>query len=91
MIIMALLELIFGILKILFGWMSLPDMPVEITEVIDQVKNYIIDGLPIIWCFFDKRITTICLGVSLAAYNFEKVYYFLMWIIAKLPIGVNKN
>lgn len=91
MIIMALLELIFGILKILFGWMNLPDMPVEITEVIDQVKNYIIDGLPIIWCFFDKRITTICLGVSLAAYNFEKVYYFLMWIIAKLPIGINKN
>lgn len=91
MIIMALLELLFGILKVLFGWLQLPDMPIEITSVIDEVKTYIIDALPIIWCFFDKKITTICLGISLACVNFEKIYYFLMWIIAKLPIGINKN
>lgn len=91
MIIMALLQFIFGTLKVIFGWLNLPDMPIEITSVIDEVKSYIIEGLPIVWCFFDKKITTICLGVSLAAMNFEKIYYFLMWILSKLPIGINKN
>lgn len=91
MILQALLEFIFGILKILFGWIDLPDMPIEITEVIDSVIGYIVDGLPIIWCFLDKRVTTVCLAIALACMNFEKVYDFTMWIISKLPIGINKN
>lgn len=91
MILLALLDFIFGILKVLFSWINLPDMPVEITSVIDQVLQYIIDGLPIIWCFLDKKVTTVCLGIALACMNFEKVYDFTMWIIAKLPIGINKN
>lgn len=91
MILLSLLELLFGILKVLFGWLSLPDMPAEITSVIDQVMVYIIDGLPIIWCFLDKKVTTVCLGISLACMNFEKIYDFLMWILAKLPIGISKN
>jgi len=77
MILLSLLELLFGIIKVLFGW--------------DTVIAYIVDGLPIIWCFLDKNITLICLGISLAVMNFEKVYDFLMWILAKLPIGINKN
>lgn len=91
MILLSLLELLFGIIKVLFGWLDLPDMPVEITSVIDNVITYVVDGLPIIWCFLDKELTLICLGISLAVMNFEKVYDFLMWILAKLPIGINKN
>lgn len=91
MIFLSLMELLFGILKVLFSWLSLPDMPVEITEVVDTVITYIIDGLPIIWCFLDKRVTTVCLGISLACMNFEKIYDFLMWILSKLPIGIHKN
>lgn len=91
MILLSLLELLFGIIKVLFSWLDLPDMPAEITDVVDTVIQYIVDGLPIIWCFLDKRITLICLGISLAVMNFEKVYDFLMWILAKLPIGINKN
>ena len=91
MIVTSLLNLIFSILKVLFGWLNLPDMPEEISSVIDTVIDYIIDGLPVIWCFLDKEVTTVCLAIALACMNFEKIYDFLMWLLAKLPIGIRKN
>lgn len=87
MIILGLLELVFGILQVLFSWLNLPDMPEEITSIIDSVVEYVVDALPLIWCFLDKDVVTVCLVISLACMNFEKVYYFLMWILAKVKLS----
>ena len=91
MILLGLLQIIFELLKILFSWLSLPDMPEQITSIIDTVIQYVIDAMPIIWVFFDKSVVTVCFIIALACMNFEKVYDFLMWILAKLPIGVNRD
>lgn len=91
MILLGLLQIIFELLKILFSWLSLPDMPEQITSIIDSVIQYVIDAMPIIWVFFDKSVVTVCFVIALACMNFEKVYDFLMWILAKLPIGVNRD
>lgn len=91
MILLALLEVIFLVLQALFSWLSLPDMPAEITGVVDTMMQYIIDALPLLWVFFDKSIVTVCLVIALACTNFEKIYDMLMWIVAKLPIGIKKN
>lgn len=91
MILMALLKLLFVVLQALFSWLSLPAMPEEITTVVDGIMQYIIDALPLIWVFFDKDVVTVCLVVVIACVNFDKVYDLLMWILAKFPIGVNKN
>ncbi len=91
MILLGLLEVIFGVLKALFSWLSLPDMPVEVSSVVDSVIGYIIDALPLLWVFFDKKVVTVCLVVALACSNFEKVYDLLMWVLAKIPIGIKKN
>lgn len=91
MIIMALLEVIFALLKVLFSWLSLPDMPKEITSVVDGIIEYIVDALPLIWVFFDKDVVTVCLVIALACSNFDKLYDLLMWILAKIPIGIRKN
>lgn len=88
MILIGLLNIIFEFLKLLFSWLSLPDMPEEITSVIDQVIQYVVDGLPILWLFFDKSFVTVCLLLVLAIYNFEKIYDFMMWLLKKLPIGI---
>ncbi len=89
MILLALLQLIFGILQVLFGWLELPDMPEEITSVLDGIIEYVVDALPLVWCFLDKNVVTVCLVISLACMNFEKIYYFLMWILAKLKLSKN--
>ena len=91
MILMALLEVLFTVLKALFSWLNLPDMPVKITSIVDNIMQYIIDALPLLWVFLDKEVVTTCLIVALACVNFERVYYMLMWILAKLPLGINKN
>lgn len=88
MIIKGILDIIFGLLKILFGWINLPDMPEVITNVIDQVVGYIVEGLPVVWVFFDKQVVSVALVLVLAIVNFDKLYYFIMWLLKKLPIGV---
>lgn len=91
MILLALLKVIFALLKVLFSWLSLPDMPQEIAGVVDEVIGYIVDALPLLWVFFDKKVVGVCLVVALACANFEKVYDLLMWVLAKIPIGIRKN
>lgn len=91
MILMALFKMLFAVLQVLFSWLSLPDFPLEITEVITEMLGYITDALPLLWLFFDKKVVTACLVIALACANFEKIYDLLMWILAKLPIGIKKN
>lgn len=91
MILLGLFNVLFAVLKALFSWLSLPDMPPEITGVVDTVMGYVVDALPLLWVFFDKSVVTVCLVVALACTNFDKIYDLLMWILAKLPIGINKN
>lgn len=91
MILLALFRLLFGVLKVLFGWLSLPDLPPEVMSVLDSMMEYIIDALPVLWLFFDKKLVGVCLAIALACTNFDKLYDMLMWILAKLPIGIHKN
>lgn len=91
MIIYGLLVIILELLKVLFGWLNLPDMPPELVVYIDNALSLISDGLPILWCYFDKNVVQVCLVIALACVAFDKVYDFLMWILAKLPIGINKE
>lgn len=91
MILLALFRLVFTVLKVLFAWLNLPDMPVEITSVVDGVVGYIIDALPLIWLFFDKSVVAVCLVIAVACMEFEKIYDLLMWVLAKIPIGIRKN
>ena len=91
MILMAFFNLVFSVLKVLFSWLNLPDMPEKITGIADQIIQYMVDALPLLWVFFDKSVVTICLVVALACTNFDKVYDLLMWVLAKIPIGIRKN
>lgn len=91
MILLGLFKVLFSVLQALFGWLNLPDMPSEITGIVDTIMGYIVDALPLLWMFFDKSVVTVCLVIALACTNFDKIYDLLMWILAKLPIGINKN
>lgn len=91
MIIMAFLNLVFSVLKVLFSWVNLPSMPVKMGEIVDTVMQMIHQGTSILFLFFDKDYVITCLTFSLAIYNFEYIYDALMWVLAKFPIGIKKN
>lgn len=91
MIIYGILSVLLELVQFLFGWLDLPDLPETITQYIDMSVQHIVDGLPILWLFFDKSVVQACLVIALACMNFDKIYDFTMWILAKLPIGIKKN
>lgn len=91
MILYGILTVILELLKFLFGWIALPDFPAELNTFIQQTLDMIKDALPLIWCFFDKSVVYTCLVIALACVNFDKLYDFTMWIVAKLPLGISKE
>jgi hypothetical protein len=91
LIIYGILSVILELLKFLFGWVQLPEFPDALTVYIDQMLGIIHDALPLVWCFFDKSVVYTCLVIALACVNFDKLYDFTMWILAKLPIGISKE
>lgn len=88
MIIEALLNLIVGLVKLLLGWINLPDLPEPVTAALDTLFGYMGSALSLLWFFFDRNFVLACVPIVIALINFDKLYSFTMWIIRKLPIGI---
>lgn len=86
MIIFGILSIIFGFLQIIFAPISLPDFPPEIVVYLQQALDAVKGALPLIWVFFDKSVVTVCIVIVLAVINFEKIYFFIIWLLKKLKM-----
>lgn len=86
MIIFGILSVVFGLLQVLFSPISLPDFPPEITHYLYQALDAIKGALPLLWVFFDKSVVTVCIVIVLAVINFEKIYFFIIWLLKKLKM-----
>lgn len=86
MIIYGILSIIFGFLQIIFAPISLPDFPPEIVVYLRQALDAVKGALPLIWVFFDKSVVTVCIVIVLAVINFEKIYFFIIWLLKKLKM-----
>lgn len=90
MIIKAIFDLVLGLLKLVFGILpNIPDLPDNINNSLNTVFDTIFNNLDLLGLFV--RIDTIKTLVPLLiiVINFEHVYHFTMWIIKKLPLGIN--
>ncbi|XBX10105.1 hypothetical protein QMP26_19870 [Enterocloster clostridioformis] len=85
MILQAVFDLVAALLKLVFGWINLPDMPSAVTSVIDELFTCIQGGMGIISVFVDMSIVKILLPVLLIVVNFEHVWKFTMFILRKIP------
>lgn len=89
MIIEALLNLIKGLLNVVFGWISLPPFPEQLTSSIDTFLSLIFDNLNLLGFFIRPITLTVCIPVLIILLNFEQVYKLVMWIVKKIPfLGV---
>lgn len=86
MIINGILTVIFELLKVLFSPISLPEFPADITMFLYQVLDAITGALPIVWVFFDKSVVVTCIFIVVAVFNFEKIYFFIIWLLKKLKM-----
>lgn len=85
MILEALLNLISGLLKLIFGWINLPDLPPAITSVIDELFSLLTGSVGLMGVFIDISMVKILLPVLLIVINFDEVWKFTMFIVRKIP------
>lgn len=90
MILEAVFSLVAGLVKLVFGWISLPDLPGSVTSVIDELFALISGSVGIIGIFVDLNMVKILLPVLLIVINFDEVWKFTMFILRKIPfLGID--
>lgn len=85
MILETLLNLVFGLLKIVFGFISLPAFPVSLSSSIDTFLNLIFDNVTLLGFFIRPLTLTIVVPILIILLNFDYVYKIIMWILRKIP------
>lgn len=89
MIISGLLDLIFGLIKIVFGWINLPEMPSAITSIVDELFTIFEGAVGLLGVFVDLQFLAVCMPILVVIINFEHLYRGTMFIIRKLPLNIN--
>ena len=72
-------------LKLVFGWINLPDLPDSIMAVIDELFTLVRGSIGIMSVFIDFNMVKILLPVLLIVINFDNVWKWTMFIIKKIP------
>ena len=82
MILQAVFDLVKNVIKLVFGWINLPDMPSAVTSVVDELFALLRGSVGV---FMDLSMLKILLPVLLIVINFEHVWKFTMFILRKIP------
>lgn len=85
MLVELLFSFVIGFLELIFGWVSFPQMPVQVTEAVDMLFEYMAQGIGFVWLIVPKELVLVVLPVILVVENFDKLYSVIMWIVKKIP------
>lgn len=88
MIVEWALELADVIIKAVFSILGvLPDMPAEVTNVMDSFFDMMFEGINIFNFFVPLNFVAMLIPIVIAILNFDKIYKLVMWIIRKIPFA----
>lgn len=88
MIIEGLLNAIYFIFDLLFGWINFPDFPTTFTTSLNTYFDYIFDNLGLIYLFIRPITIKTAIPIFIAIISFDKIYKMTMFIVRKLPFGI---
>ncbi len=86
MIIESLLNLLYNLFRLLTVAINIPEMPVDVFDVIESVFSYIQAGIGILANYVNLDIVFIMLGIVIAVDIGVNLYHFVMWVIKKIPM-----
>lgn len=89
MIIEAVLNLIFGVVKFAFSWISLPQVQEGVKTAIYSYFDMIFNNLSFLGFFVRINTLKSIALIAITLITFKRLYQITMWIIRKLPIGIN--
>lgn len=85
MIVEAVLNLLIGMIKTVFGWINLPQLPDEVISIIDQLFDILSGAMGLLSIFMDIDMLKILLPILLIVINFDEAYKLTMFILRKIP------
>ena len=85
MIVKGLLELVFGLLRIVFAPINLPDLPEGIANVLNELIDVLAGVVGLFGVFVDLSVVRWLIPVVLIIVNFDKVWNVIMFILRKIP------
>lgn len=85
MILKLLFEMVISLLEIVFGWVSLPEMPATLTRYVDKLIEYMASGMGFVTCVVNVSLVRTLLLLVIALESFDKLYSVTMWILKKIP------
>jgi len=85
MILQALLNLVFGLLKVCFGWINIPAFPETLSNSVNTFLNLIFDNITLLGFFIRPSTIAVVVPILIILLNFEEVYKITMWILRKIP------
>lgn len=84
-----LMEWLYNIVQLVFGWINIPSFPVELTASIDSFLDLVFDNLSLLGFFIRPTTLKLVIPILLVVINFELIYKLIVWLIRKLPfIGI---
>lgn len=86
MIIESVLNLFSSALKLIFGWINLPQLPPDVQTVLDSLFEYMDAGIGFVFLFFNMSLVKLMLPFVLVVMNFDKVYKLVMYVLRKIPL-----
>lgn len=85
MIIKGLFELVYALLSIVFAPINLPDLPVGIQNVFDDLLDILVSAVDLCSLFIDFSVVKWLIPVVIAVANFDKIWSLIMFILKKIP------
>lgn len=85
MILESVFNLFSTAIKLIFGWVSLPDLPPDVESIIDHLFGYMESGIGFLFLFVDMDLVKVMLPMVIVVANFERVYQLVMYVLRKIP------
>lgn len=88
MIIQWFAEMFFKVITGLLGWINLPHLNSSVNDGLNDYLNVIFgDGIALFNFFVPQNIYKICIPIVLVITAFKYGYFFVMWILKKIPVA----
>ena len=85
MIIKLLADLVYNLLNLLLSGISFPQVPEEISLVVDQFLEIVQSSMGFVWLIFPRDLCLVLIPVLVAMHMAHYVVKLIMWILRKIP------
>lgn len=85
MIISALLNLISGLIKLVFSWINLPEFPEVFSNTVDMLISLISNSMALVHMIVRPTTLVAAVPIVLVIVNFDKLWKLTMFVLRKIP------